>query len=307
MGADHSHAHQPAPGAPRATSARYKRRLLGAFAITAVFAVVQIVAAVLTESLALLSDAGHMFTDVIGLGMALAAMHLADRGSDRDHRTFGLYRVEILAALANAVLLFGVALYVLIEAVRRLSEPAEVLAGPMLVVAVLGLVANIAAFALLRGAEDNLNMHGAYLEVLSDLIGSIGVIVAAVVLQTTGWEWVDPVVAVAIGVFILPRAYRLGARAVRILIQAAPEGLDLEDLQRSLGELPGVVDVHDVHVWTLTSEMVVASAHLMVVTGTDTHGVLDRARDRLSTEYGIHHATLQVEPDTHEGCEDVAW
>lgn len=307
MGADHSHAPSPPPGAPRATSSRYKRRLLGAFVITAVFALVQIVAAFLTESLALLSDAGHMLTDVIGLGMSLAAMHLADRGSERDHRTFGFYRVEILAALANAVLLFGVALYVLVEAVRRLSEPAEVLAGPMLVVAVLGLLANIAAFFLLRGADDNLNVHGAYLEVLSDLIGSIGVIVAAIVLQTTGWEWVDPVVAVAIGVFILPRAYRLGARAVRILIQAAPEGLDLADLRRSLGELPGVVDVHDVHVWTLTSEMVVASAHLMVASGTDTHGVLDRARDRLSTGYGIDHATLQVEPDTHEGCEDVAW
>jgi cobalt-zinc-cadmium efflux system protein len=280
---------------------------LAAFGITALFALVQIVAAVYTGSLALLSDAGHMFTDVIGLGMSLAAMHLADRGAERDHRTFGLYRVEILAALANAVLLFGVALYVLVEAVRRLSEPTEVLAGPMLAVAVVGLVANVVAFLLLRGADDNLNIHGAYLEVLSDLIGSVGVIMAAIALQVTGWEWVDPIVAVAIGVFILPRAYRLGARAVRILIQAAPEGLDIEDLQTTLAALPGVVDVHDVHVWTLTSDMVVASAHLMVVSGTDTHGVLDRARDRLATDYGIDHATLQVEPDTHEGCEDVAW
>lgn len=302
MGGSHSHVH----GVPRADG-RYKRRLFGAFAITAVFGVVQIVAAFLTHSLALLSDAGHMFTDLIGLGMSLAAMHLADRGTRRDHRTFGLYRLEILAALANAVLLFGVALYVLVESVRRIAEPAEVLGGAMLVVAVIGLLANVAAFFLLRGADENLNMRGAYLEVLADLVGSVGVIVAAVVLQLTGWEWVDPVVAVAIGVFILPRAYRLGSQAVRILLQSAPEGLDLADLQAELEDLPGVVDVHDVHVWTLTSEMVVASAHLMVATGTDTHGVLDQARERLSVDFGIDHATLQIEPDTHEGCDDVAW
>jgi cobalt-zinc-cadmium efflux system protein len=306
MSAGHSHGHSHGPASPR-PGTNYKRRLLAAFAITALFGVVQIVAGVLTRSLALLSDAGHMFTDVVGLGMSLAAMHLADRGTRRDHRTFGLYRLEILAALANAVLLFGVALYVLVEAVRRISEPAEVLGLPMLVVAVVGLLANIAAFALLRGADDNLNMRGAYLEVLSDMIGSVGVIGAAIVLELTGWEWVDPVVAVAIGVFILPRAYRLGAQAVRILLQAAPEGLDLEDLEAGLADLPGVVDVHDVHVWTLTSQMVVASAHLMVSTGTDTHGVLDRARARLADDYGIEHATLQIEPDTHEGCDDVAW
>jgi cobalt-zinc-cadmium efflux system protein len=306
MSAGHSHAHAHGQG-PVRPGTNYKRRLLAAFGITAAFGVVQIVAGVLTRSLALLSDAGHMFTDVVGLGMSLAAMHLADRGTRRDHRTFGLYRLEILAALANAVLLFGVALYVLVEAVRRISEPAEVLGVPMLVVAVIGLLANVAAFVLLRGADENLNMRGAYLEVLSDMIGSVGVIGAAVVLELTGWEWVDPVVAVAIGIFILPRAYRLGAQAVRILLQAAPEGLDLHDLEAGLAELPGVVDVHDVHVWTLTSEMVVASAHLMVTSGTDTHAVLDQARSRLADDYGIEHATLQIEPDTHEGCDDVAW
>lgn len=307
MGAGHSHGHAHTHGGSRPTGASYKRRLFGAFVITAVFGVVQIVAALLTRSLALLSDAGHMFTDLVGLGMSLAAMHLADRGSSRDHRTFGLYRLEILAALANAVLLFGVALYVLVEAVRRISEPADVLGTPMLVVAVIGLLANVVALLLLRGGSDNLNVRGAYLEVLADLVGSIGVIAAAVVLQLTGWDWVDPVVAVAIGAFILPRAYRLGAEAVRILLQSAPRGLDLADLRADLAGLPGVVDVHDVHVWTLTSEMVVASAHLMVAAGTDTHGVLDQARERLATDYGIEHATLQIEPDTHEGCDELAW
>jgi cobalt-zinc-cadmium efflux system protein len=270
--------------------------------------VVEVVAGFATRSLALVSDAGHMLTDVGGLGMALAAIHVADRSSLTRGRTFGLYRLEILAALANAVLLFGVAIYVLVEAARRWNNPADVLAGPMLVVAIVGLVANVVAFGLLRdGSKTSLNVRGAYLEVFSDLLGSLGVIVAAVVLQVTGWEWVDPAVGVAIGLFILPRAWRLGAQAMRILVQAAPLGTDLAAIEAQLQAIDGVVDVHDLHVWTLTSEMDVASVHLMVRDGTDTHGVLDRARVVLRDGHGIGHATLQVEPDTHEGCDELAW
>jgi cobalt-zinc-cadmium efflux system protein len=276
--------------------------------VLATVTVVEVVAGFATRSLALLSDAGHMLTDVTGLGMALAAIHVADRSTDRRQRTFGLYRLEILAALVNAVLLFGVATYVLVEALRRWDDPPDVLAGPMLVVAVLGLVANLVAFVLLRaGSKESLNIEGAYLEVLSDLLGSFGVIVAAIVLGTTGWEWVDPVVGVAIGVFILPRAWRLGAQAVRVLVQAAPPGLDVAAIMADLHAIDGVVDVHDLHVWTLTSEMEVASVHLMVREGTDAHGVLDQARDVLRDGFGIGHATLQVEPDTHEGCDELAW
>lgn len=302
---DHSHAHGHA--AARA-GARHKGRLLAALAVLSVVTVVQIAAGLATRSLALLSDAGHMLTDVTGLGMALAAIHVADRGSTASHRTFGLYRLEILAALANAVLLFGVAGYVAFEALRRLGESPEVLAGPMLVVAVVGLAANVVAFVLLRqGSTESLNVEGAYLEVVSDLLGSVGVIVAAVVLALTGWTWVDPVVGVAIGLFILPRAWRLGAQAIRILVQAAPPGTDLEGLEAELRGLDGVVDVHDLHVWTLTSEMEVASAHLMVCADADSHGVLDRARDVLRDGYGIGHATLQVEPETHRGCDELTW
>lgn len=240
--------------------------------------------------------------------MALAAIQLADRGTERRYRTFGLYRLEILAALANAVLLFGVALYVLFEAVRRFDDPPEVLGAPMLVVAVLGLLASLVAFALLRsGSKDSLNVQGAYLEVLSDTIGSIGVIVAAAVIQITDWGWVDPAVGVAIGAFILPRTWRLGAHAVRILVQAAPPGTDLAAIDAALGRLGGVVDVHDLHVWTLTSDMEVASAHLMIAEGTDPHGVLDQARHLLRERHRIDHATLQIEPDTHEGCDELAW
>jgi cobalt-zinc-cadmium efflux system protein len=307
MGHPHTHSHAPAAGGARA-GARHKGRLLAALVVLSVVMVAEVVAAFLTHSLALLSDAGHMLTDAVGLGMALAAIHVADRARRDGQRTYGLYRLEILAALANAVLLFVVAVYVVVEAVRRWSEPPDVLAGPMAAVAVIGLVANLVAFALLRaGSKESLNVEGAYLEVMADLVGSVGVIVAAVVIAVTDWAWIDPAVGVAIGVFILPRTWRLGAQAVRVLVQAAPPGLDLAALEAELRALEGVVDVHDLHVWTLTSEMDVASVHLMVGDGVDAHAVLDRARVVMRDGHGIDHATLQVEPDTHEGCDELAW
>jgi cobalt-zinc-cadmium efflux system protein len=287
---------------------RHKGRLLLAFVMLAVFMVVEVVAGVVTNSLALISDAGHMLTDVIGLGMALAAIQLATRGTERRHRTFGLYRLEILAALANAVLLFGVAIFVLVEAARRLGDAPDVMDGAMLAVASAGLAANVAAFLLLRsGSQDSINVEGAYLEVLADLIGSLGVIVGAIVIATTGWNWVDPAVGVAIGVWILPRTWRLGARAMRILVQAAPPGMDLDAVESGLASIDGVIDVHDLHVWTLTSEMEVASAHLRVNAVADGHAVLDQARAILLERHGISHATFQIEPEGHEGCDEVAW
>jgi cobalt-zinc-cadmium efflux system protein len=178
----------------------------------------------------------------------------------------------------------------------------------MLVVAVIGLVANLVAFRLLRdGAKESLNVEGAYLEVLSDTLGSVAVIAGAVVLGITGWNWVDPLVAIVIGVFILPRTARLAARAIRVLVQAAPPGTDLDAMERDLAAVAGVVDVHDLHAWTLTSDMEVVSAHLMVGPGTDPHGVLDSARVVLLERYGVAHATLQIEPDDHQGCSEVAW
>lgn len=304
-GQGHGHGHHH--GGVRAGE-RHRGRLTVAFGVLALLMVVEVVAGFATGSLALLSDAGHMLTDVLGLGMALAAIQLASRGSSRRHRTFGLYRLEILAALANAVLLLAVAVYVVVEAVQRFGDAPEVATGPMLVVAVAGLAANLVAFALLReGARESLNVEGAYLEVLADTVGSVGVIAAGVVVALTDWQWVDPAVGLAIGVWILPRTLRLGGRALRILVQAAPPGTDLEAIEAALGALDGVVDVHDLHVWTLTSDMEVASAHLMVRAGTDSHAVLDQARVVLRDGYAITHATLQVEPDDHEGCDEVAW
>ena len=301
------HAHG---GVSQALSAggRYRKRLLVAFLLTFGFFIAEVIGGLVANSLALLSDAGHMLTDVLGLGMALAAIQAASRRNRHPQRTFGVYRLEILAALANAALLFGVAIYVLYEAIQRFSDPPEVLGTPMLIVAVLGLVANLISFFLLRqGAKESLNVQGAYLEVLADTLGSVGVILAAVILTTTGWPYVDPIVAAAIGVFVLPRSWRLGAQALRILVQAAPPHLSTDAVHDDLAALDGVVDVHDLHVWTLTSDMDVASAHLMVRAGTDGHAVLDRARELLHDRYGVDHATLQVEPDDHSGCEELSW
>jgi cobalt-zinc-cadmium efflux system protein len=304
-GRGHEHAHhRPVARAGE----RHKRPLAVAFTLIVAFLVVQVVVGLVTSSLALLSDAGHMATDALGLGMALAAIHAASASQAHVQRTFGLYRLEILAALANAVLLFAVAGYVIVEAIRRIGDPPDIDAVPVLIVGVLGLGVNLVAFGLLRaGARESLNVEGAYLEVVADLLGSVGVIVGAAVWGLTDWGWVDPVVGAGIGVFILPRAWRLGREALRVLVQAAPAGVDVADIQRELSALPGIVDVHDLHVWTLTSEMEVASAHLMVRTGTDTHGVLDQARWLLQERYGLEHATLQVEPEDHRGCDDVHW
>ena len=290
MSHDHSHGSGLAHGR---AGARYRNRLAVAFGLIAAFFVVEVIAGFATNSLALLSDAGHMLTDVIGLGMALAAIQLASRfettnGATVGSHTFGLYRLEILAAFVNALLLFGVAIWVMIEAVRRLFDEPEILGAEMLVVAVLGLIVNIVAFALLReGAKESLNVEGAYLEVLADTVGSVGVIIAGVLIQAFGWTWADPLAAALIGLWILPRTWRLGRRAVRILLQAAPEGMDLEHLADELGAIDGVIDVHDLHVWTLTSEMDAASAHLMTGDDTDAHAVLDQARALLVDGYGI--------------------
>lgn len=306
MGAGHDHG-----GIGQRAGARNQRRLVLAFVLILGFFVVEAVAGVLTNSLALVSDAGHMLTDAIGLGMAVAAIQLATRAATRTtdrSRTFGLYRLEILAAFVNSLLLVGVALFVLVEAARRLTDPPEVLGVPLLVVSTLGLIVNLVALALLRqGSKESLNVEGAYLEVLADTLGSVGVIVAAVVIQTTGWSYIDPIMGAGIGVFILPRTWRLGRQAVRILIQAGPPDIDAAGVEADLAGLEGVVDVHDLHLWTLTSGMEVASAHLMVTVGTDSHRILDQARHLLQEGYGIAHATLQVEPADHRGCDEMVW
>ncbi len=300
MSATHTHI-------PRA-GRRHIGPLAISFALIFVYMVVEAVAGLVTGSLALVSDAGHMATDALGLGMALAAIVAADRATTKRGRTYGLYRLEVLAALANSVLLAAVAGYVIYEAVQRFQDPPQVLATPMLVVAIGGLLVNLVAWRLLRrGAQESLNVRGAYFEVIADLAGSVGVIVAALVMIFTGWPYADPLFAALIGAFILPRAWILGGQALRILTQAAPPGLDLDSLSADLLGLPGVIDVHDLHAWTLTSEMDVATVHLMTTRETDPHALLDVARDLLETRYDITHATLQVEPEDHHGCSELTW
>ena len=310
MSDGHDHEHASAATAVRAGSA-YKRRLFASFLLIGGFFVVELVGGLLTNSLALLSDAGHMFTDVVGLGMALAAIQVATVITGNRQRTFGLYRLEILAALANAVLLFGVALWIIWEAVQRFSDPPEVLGAPMLVVAVIGLAVNLVAFWLLReGADESLNIEGAYLEVLADTLGSVGVIIAAVVIQLTGFARIDAIFGVGIGLFVLPRTWRLGRRSLKILTQAAPDHLDVDGVRTGLLEVGGVTDAHDLHVWTLTSGMDVVSAHVVLAEAADAHAVLDRARGMLRRDFGVEHATIQVEPAAHENCDDctqMAW
>ena len=301
MAHDHSHV-------DRRAGARHASRLWWALALIVGFLVVQVVVGFATNSLALLSDAGHMATDALGLGMALAAITAANRNRQAEHRTFGLYRLEILAALANAVLLFGVAGFVLYEAISRLGDPPTIASLPVLIVGVVGLAVNVVAFLLLRaGAEESLNVRGAYLEVVADMLGSIGVIVAAVLMRVTDWGWVDPVIGAAIGLFILPRAWRLGRDALRVLVQAAPEGAQPAAVSAALQAIDGVVEVHDLHVWTLTSEMDVITAHIGVAEGADATSVLHAARHVLSEQFHLDHATLQVEVTGDRECEEMTW
>jgi cobalt-zinc-cadmium efflux system protein len=249
-----------------------------------------------------------MATDAVSIALALGAIIVANRARTDGLRTFGLFRLEILAALVNAVLLFGSAIYVLVEAVLRLvRDDIDVEAGPMLVVATAGLVVNLVVFNLLRtGARENLAMESAYTDALADALGSVGVIVAAVVVATAGWEPIDPIVAALIALWIIPRSWVLGAHATRVLLQVAPPDVDLDAIRNELLAVSGVVDVHDLHVWTLTSEMEVASAHVMIRGDADAHGVLDQARTLLQ-RHDIAHATIQVEPDDHEGCSELNW
>lgn len=281
---------------PGTAGHRYRNRIRWAFVLALLFLGIEAVAAVSSGSLTLLSDVGHVLADAVGLGMALAAIHLANAGTRHPSRTYGLYRVEIVAALANALLLMGMAGYVIVEAAFRFGHPEHVPGGTMVVVAVAGLIANLVSVWLLRpGATESLNVRGAYLDVVADAIGSVGLLVAGVVIRITDAAWIDPLIGAALGLWILPRAVILGREALRILVQAAPKHVDVAALEADLGAVDGVVDVHQLHIWTLTSDVEVASAHLRVAAGVDSNRVLVDARDVLSDRYHVTNVTLQVE------------
>lgn len=283
----------------------HRQRLVVVFALTLAVFVVEVAGAMASGSLALLADAGHLFTDVAGIGLALGAMWVAGRPAT-DHRTFGFLRLEIVAAAINAVLLVGLAVLILFEAWRRIAEPPAVASGLMLGVALLGLAANAASLVLLRDAQHlSLNMRGAYLEVMGDLAGSVTVIVAAVVIAVTGWLPADPIASALIGLLILPRTVRLLRDALDILLEATPKGVNLDDVRRHIVEAPGVVDVHDLHAWTITSGMNVVSAHVVLDETADPPAVLDELCRCLSGDFDIEHSTFQLESSDRRRLEEA--
>lgn len=293
--------HEHAP--PRSASGRHRRRLGAVLGLVVVLLVVELTVAAMTGSLALLSDAGHLATDVLGLGLAFAAVSVAGARRPTRETSFGWHRLEILAALANAVLLLGIAGVVLVGAIRRLGTPAEIDPGPLLVVAIVALGVNVSCAWLLRpGAQESLNLQGARLEVLADAVGSFGVLVVAGVIHLTGWTTIDSIVALAMVTWLLPRALRLGRRSLRVLLQHAPEDLDLEEIEAELVRLPGVTGVHDLHVWTLTSGMEVASVHIEVADAGRQHDARHAVRALLAEQAGISHATVQVELRGDPAC-----
>jgi len=267
----------------------------------------EVVGGLLANSLALLADAAHMLADVAAVGLSLFALWFAQRPATPE-KTYGYLRLEILAALVNGAALIVIALGIFYGAYQRLRSPEPVEGGLMLGVAVVGLAVNVAAAWLLhRSAGENLNVRGAYLHVLGDLLGSVGAIVAALVILATGWVAVDPLISVLIGLLILVSSWKLVRESVDVLLEAVPSHIDLNEVRRAIDEIPGVDEVHDLHVWTLTSGMEVASAHLTIDSADQLGEVLACARTALREQYGITHATLQVEPAGTGRCTPVGW
>src|ERR1700754_1358247 len=295
MGAGHDHSHD---------DARVSRMLIAAGILTAFF-VLELVTALVINSLALLSDAGHMLTDLVAMFMGLTAVLLARHGSTSPKRTYGWHRAEGFTAGANAVLLLGVAVFILYEAVDRLGDAPDIPGVPMILVALAGLVANAVVVLLLRShSKDSLAVKGAYMEVVADTVGSIGVLIAGIVTVTTRWPYADVVVAVLVALWVLPRAISLARAALRILSESSPTHIDVEELRTALCRVDGVTEVHDLHVWTLVPGKDMVTAHL--TSTADSARVLDEARAVL-TARGLEHATVQVEPpDAADDCHCAA-
>ena len=287
-------------------AAAHRGRLAIVLAISTTILVAEIVVGLLANSLALLADAGHVFADVVGTGLALGAIQLAARPATRK-RTFGFYRFEILAAVLNAVLLFAIAAYVLIEAWRRLSAEPEIATGPMLLTAAAALIANGIAASLLRSAsKESLNMRGAYLEVLNDALGSSAVFVAGLVIVFTGFRAADAIASGLIGLLILPRTWGLLRDAIDVLLEATPKDVDIDQVRQHILEAPGVREVHDLHAWTITSGMNVISAHVVIDKHAKGPAVLDHLCNCLSSQFDIEHSTFQLESEDRQPLEEAA-
>lgn len=296
MGTGHGHDHTS-----MTAGAANRGKLVAVLLMMLGVAAVQVVGALTTGSLALFADAGHTLTDSLGVGLALGAVWMAMRPPDTT-RTFGLQRAEVLAAAVNALVLFGLCAFVTVEAIERIYDPQPVAGAGMVLVAAIGLVVNIAAMFLLRsGQRESLNVRGAYLEVLGDALASAGVIVGGLVIWATDWQRADSLISLAIAAFILPRAWSLLREAVHVLLEAVPRGVDLSEVRTHILRQPGVLDVHDLHAWTITSGLPVMSAHVVVEEErlADTGRMLDELHACLSGHFDVEHSTLQLEPAGH--------
>jgi len=303
MGAGHSHGHQHAPGPGGTAGAAYRGRLRIALGITLLVLVTEVAGSAVTGSLALLADAGHMATDGAGLVMALLAIQIAARPPS-ERRTFGYARAEILAAVLNAVLLFGVGAFIFYEGARRLITPHSIDGGATVVFGVIGLAANsVSVLVLMRGQRESLNVRGAFLEVMADAFGSFAVVVAAVVFMGTGWRQADAVASLLIGVLIVPRTWRLLREAVDVLLEAAPKGVDMAQVRRHIVSLNGVEGLHDLHAWTITSGLPVLSAHVVVsqevLESVGYEKMLHDLQSCLGAHFDVEHCTFQLEPVGH--------
>ena len=294
MGSGHDHGSAGHQGHSHGAGAS-TRRLSIALGLTTTFLIAELVGAFVFDSLALLSDAAHMFTDSAALAIALAAVKIGQRPPD-DQRTFGYRRFEILAAAFNAILLFAVAGYILIEGIGRFFAPQPVESVGMLIVATLGLLVNLIAMRILAvGKEDSLNLKGAYLEVWADMLGSLGVIAAAVMIYFTGLNWIDPFVAIAIGLWVLPRTWILLRDTTHILLQGVPRGFDLKAIRAAMGEIAGVTGVHDLHLWSVAGDDASLTAHVAIGEGEDAERVRRAVADMLEAQFAVHHVTIQTE------------
>jgi cobalt-zinc-cadmium efflux system protein len=299
MGHDHTHRHAHSEGHAHAHAhGNNESRLRLAAVLTAGFMVAEAVGGVIAGSLALVADAGHMLADTASLWLAWFAVRLARRPADLV-RTFGFHRLQVLAAFTNGLTLFFIAIVIVWEAVRRFSEPVEVLAKPMLVIAIVGLLVNIVAFFVLHGAErDNLNVKGAMLHVIGDLLGSAGAIVAALVILWTGWEPIDPLLSVLVTLLILRSAWFLVRESSHILLEATPRGLDIEAMKQDLtANVPGLVLVHHVHAWSLTQDRPMVTLHACVADVARAQEISQAIKARLKSRFGVDHVTVEVEPE----------
>lgn len=279
---------------------RHKKSLLIVLCLSGTYLIAEVIGGIITNSLALLADAAHMFTDVVGLLLAFIAIKIGEKKADPS-RTYGYYRTEILAAVINAVVLLGISIYVLFEAYQRFQNPPEVQSKSMLIVAGIGLIVNIAGMMILRkDSEGSLNMKGAYFEVLSDMLTSVGVMIAGVIMLTTGWYYADPLISAAIGLLIFPRTWRLLKEAINVLLEGTPKDVDINALRQSLEQIPGVKDVHDLHVWSLTSGVNAMSAHVVKETGYSQNQLLKTLTDATVNNFTISHTTFQIEEEGYE-------